>query len=71
MSECPTVKVILREHPTRIVFLWEVTSCPFCGQKHTHGAGKNRKTVEQYLSRRVSHCVPGGSYSLQWNGEVR
>ena len=32
---------------------------------------KNRKTVEQYLSSRVSHCVPGGSYSLQWNGEVR
>ena len=62
--------VLILPEKSQDVFLWEVIHCPFCGETHFHGTGKDRKTVEQYLSSRVSHCVPGESYSLQWNGKV-
>lgn len=38
-------------------YLWEVIACPYCGQKHWHGAGDDPKRVNQFLSHRVEHCI--------------
>jgi hypothetical protein len=57
---------------------WAVDDCPFCGNMHVHGAGKDGSAPEDYLGHRVAHCTTdlmteeeqkryeaaGGSYTL-------
>ena len=45
--------------------IWVIASCPFCGQRHTHGAGDGF---------RLAHCVtilPKESYYLIESGSSR
>ena len=36
---------------------WVVQCCPFCGQRHTHGAGRGSLALaKKYLGARVAHC---------------
>jgi hypothetical protein len=45
---------------------WQVLKCPYCGNKHLHGAGENPDTVARFLSHRVAHCPDpsGKGYNL-------
>jgi len=41
-----------------LIFL---TPCPYCGQKHTHGAGKPPYPAGVWSAgHRAAHCPPGG-----------
>ena len=37
--------------------LWILESCPYCGDRHIHGAGRPDKNPRTLLSHRVSHCL--------------
>lgn len=37
---------------------WEVLRCPYCGQKHTHGAGDRYDLPTMFLGGRIAHCHP-------------
>ncbi|MBF8187311.1 hypothetical protein ITP53_16540 [Nonomuraea sp. K274] len=44
-------------------WLWIIPSCPFCGSRHTHGAGRDGNRS----GSRVAHCTtssPKPSYRL-------
>lgn len=48
---------------------WIVRVCPFCGGKHTHGAGGLGAERKKYIGNRVPHCRDmalrsGKEYSL-------
>jgi len=53
-------------------YLWVVSQCPICGEKHTHGGGELDGDPRSHLSHRVAHCVgiePPGGYILVEAGE--
>ena len=50
--------------------------CPFCGQTHTHGAGRHGEDPRDFAFHRVAHCrirTPANSrgYVLAYNGVTR
>ena len=40
--------------------LWVIDCCPFCGEKHTHGAGGRKDDPRKFLGSRVPHCAASG-----------
>lgn len=52
---------------------WIVLRCPFCGDRHHHGAGAVGEDPDLYLGGRVPHCsvtTKAPDYRLvRWNGE--
>lgn len=60
----PVASVTLRHHRDGISD-WVVVRCPYCGKRHTHGAG--RRGVDDpraLLGSRVAHCLAGEKPSL-------
>ena len=45
---------------------WVIPVCPFCGKKHTHGAGHVGEDLHDTLGWRTPHCITDveGSYCL-------
>lgn len=45
---------------------WEVSKCPLCGRKHTHGGGAiGKHNPDDLLGHRVAHCLSGSNnYTL-------
>ena len=41
------------------IFYWVVDKCPHCGRRHSHGAGRQRENVRNFLGGRVAHCFSG------------
>ncbi len=42
----------------RVVNLWVIERCPYCGRRHTHRAGvAGVNDPRQALGHRVAHCV--------------
>jgi hypothetical protein len=37
--------------------LWMIPACPYCGEKHYHGAGYRGEDPNRYLGHRESHCA--------------
>jgi hypothetical protein len=62
MRDIPVVEVSLRRGPRNNS--WIVKKCPYCGKRHEHGAGRSDQNPGEFLGGRVSHCSPGGQYSL-------
>lgn len=49
------------EAPARLVGRnWIVDRCPYCLQRHSHGAGQPGTDPRTMLGHRVSHCHKGG-----------
>ena len=36
--------------------LWIVPRCPWCGKRHTHGAGRPQDNPQDFLGHRIAHC---------------
>jgi hypothetical protein len=36
---------------------WVIDLCPYCGQKHFHGAGLPGENPSDFLGDRCAHCV--------------
>lgn len=55
------MNVIARLETRGKVRVWIVDKCPYCGKKHTHGAGFSEGNVDpkEYLGHRVAHCISG------------
>lgn len=56
-------------------YQWEVTTCPYCGRKHRHGAGDEPDQVNTFLGHRVEHCTGHdpcgvGYYLVRSDGEA-
>lgn len=53
---------------------WVIDECPYCGDKHTHGAGTPGEDPRDLLSHRAQHCHvwhDGHGYVLQSAEENR
>ncbi len=55
---CLEAKVRLEEFPPKNR-TWVVDDCPYCHNKHTHGAGGWKDDPNRFLSHRPSHCPTG------------
>ena len=62
---------------TRVSFdacnMWQI-QCPYCGQRHVHGAGRPSEDPKNFLGHRSAHCIGhrkanSEGYMLTWNGE--
>ena len=63
-QEIPKVWVYLKRHPEDNNS-WIAPDCPFCGGKHSHGAGPSGENPLDYLDPpRRAHCTGGGEYRL-------
>jgi hypothetical protein len=51
-----TPKVLVRLKRRRGYKQWIVQKCPYCGEKHIHGAGEGKDDPMKFLSHRVAHC---------------
>jgi hypothetical protein len=60
----PDAIVRLRTYPDN--YVWEVTSCPYCGRRHSHGGGTRTEDPRDFLGLRVAHCAkhPDTRYQL-------
>ena len=58
-ADAPEVEARLRRMGD--VLLWIVEACPFCEQRHTHGAGPRGGDPFDLLGARMAHCAPDGS----------
>ena len=36
---------------------WIVICCPYCGEKHFHGAGSSKSDPLSFLGHRLPHCT--------------
>lgn len=36
-----------------------VDRCPYCGARHSHGAGREDTDPREYLGHRAAHCITG------------
>ncbi len=43
----------------KTVRLWIVPRCPWCGKRHTHGAGCTQDNPLDFLGHREAHCLNG------------
>ena len=54
--------VLIPPFRPREAWTWKLLRCPFCGKKHTHGAGDKGDIA----GIRTAHCEsPGGSYRIR------
>lgn len=51
----PKVIAELKENKRSITRQWVIT-CPYCGEKHYHGAGKIGDDPTRFLGHRSAHC---------------
>lgn len=49
-------KTLVRLKRRRGYKQWIVQKCPYCGEKHVHGAGKGKDDPMKRLSHRLAHC---------------
>ena len=55
-DDCPVIPC--KKVGSELVFL---RPCPYCGQKHRHGAGNQPPSRPPWIAgHRVAHCPPGG-----------
>ena len=41
-----------------------VVRCPYCGNRHTHGGGREGDDPRTFLGYRATHCTNTGQYRL-------
>lgn len=49
-------KTLVRLKRRRGYKQWIVQKCPYCGEKHVHGAGSGKDDPMKRLSHRLAHC---------------
>ncbi len=50
--------------------LFHIAKCPYCGCRHTHGAGRAGDDPHKFAGHRIAHCDHPGGYALVWLGKV-